>query len=802
MNKKKQKEMKREMIINFWFIILSVLIVVAFGYSYVWETQYTYDDFEDSIVNSSLWNGTYTCGSGNCVPSRTESAGELISSCYYSNVPDNTCNDMTTNTTILPDYNSLYNLSLNSTLRHDGIGNGDCSNQKSSLIIWGTTLKNMGTEGINTASDNWYLERNYSTTNSFIVYQNGIWNRTLVPSGTEGIILSGSGDANGAGCALGYAMQKLAYVYYTLDNGSISINYPASSLSHNGYSYFTSRINFNISTNTTINQLKNLSLYIDNQINESVTISGLYNYTNFSRLFYTSLPSAVSRSISWYAYVCDTDNNCKRGDIYNFSLVHFIINSISYESIVQETTSQVFTLNTTISSTITASSANLVYNGTRYLSSKTTSGSNTLFINNISIPALPSASNSILPFYWEILISNTTTTQTSISNYSNQTVTPIAFTLCNATYPTEFVNFTIYNESSLTIINATFDATFEYGLGENLIKNVSFSLPLNRSFSFCANVNQTYYVNSRIALTSQGFDNKYYTLENKAYTNNVTLIPLYMTTTGEGRNVIIETKDEGLIPLEGYTIAVYRYYPSVGQYILISEDVTDIYGQISTTLIENTVKYQLKFYNSDGDLVKSTSDLTIACRSTICILPFIIKQPITIFTDLENLSSYVYSLTFDNSSNTFSASWNDNTGDSATHRLFVQRYLFNGTTIVCNQTSTSTSGSLSCNVGSSKASYQAQLFRQETGETEKRIAVLSKKVGDVAASIFKLDGLLWAFILLMTLIAVGSWNPSVGIGLYLFGFIILGVMGIVYISPALIIGELVIGALFIWALRN
>lgn len=75
MNKKKQMEIKRERIINTWFITLSILIVIAFGYSYVWGTQYTYDDFEDSTVNSSLWNGSTLSTSGNANFQRYESGG-------------------------------------------------------------------------------------------------------------------------------------------------------------------------------------------------------------------------------------------------------------------------------------------------------------------------------------------------------------------------------------------------------------------------------------------------------------------------------------------------------------------------------------------------------------------------------------------------------------------------------------------------------------------------------------------------------------------------------------------------------
>jgi len=75
------------------------------------------------------------------------------------------------------------------------------------------------------------------------------------------------------------------------------------------------------------------------------------------------------------------------------------------------------------------------------------------------------------------------------------------------------------------------------------------------------------------------------------------------------------------------------------------------------------------------------------------------------------------------------------------------------------------------------------------------------KVGDLV-DIFGLEGLLWGFILLFTLISVGSFNPAVGIVLYLAGFIVLGAIGIISVSPAIFFAQLIIGILFIWAVRT
>jgi hypothetical protein len=52
------------------------------------------------------------------------------------------------------------------------------------------------------------------------------------------------------------------------------------------------------------------------------------------------------------------------------------------------------------------------------------------------------------------------------------------------------------------------------------------------------------------------------------------------------------------------------------------------------------------------------------------------------------------------------------------------------------------------------------------------------------------------------MMAIGIFSPVVGIVLYLTGFILLGLTGIVYIHPGILIAEIIIGVMFIWAFRG
>jgi hypothetical protein len=134
-------------------------------------------------------------------------------------------------------------------------------------------------------------------------------------------------------------------------------------------------------------------------------------------------------------------------------------------------------------------------------------------------------------------------------------------------------------------------------------------------------------------------------------------------------------------------------------------------------------------------------------------------------------------------------------------RLEVTRYLWNGTTVPCNSTSSSASGTLTCDVGALEAQYQAQAYRRVTGENEVRLITLGYKVGEEFQT-FGNEGLLWSFFLLMTMIVVGYWKPPIVVALYLGGLILLSFMHVIFINPAILIAQFAVGIAFIWAFRG
>ena len=550
----------------------------------------------------------------------------------------------------------------------------------------------------------------------------------------------------------------------------------------------------NITLNWSIDET-NVDTINYNYNGTNVTLYGLENSTTFTTI------NSTDRSL--WLWVNDSAG---RENITSVTWVYNVWeNAQTYNSTTTELSSENFKINVNLtSSDWIGATANLIYNGTSYLGTKSGSGNNLIFSRLINIPTFNSFPANAT-FYWEFLFTNSSGTSKFNSSDNNQTISELIFTRCNSTYNSPVVvNYTIYNESSLSLINASFDASFVYWVGDtNLNKNYFLSAVSNTTFQFCTNSNETYYVDAIINLESEGYNERTYYFNNVPYNNVITETHLYMLNTTLETNVIVQVKDSGLNPLKGYYVTIERYYPELHAYKKVIVAETDEYGQFVVKLIENTVKYKFTFKDRNNVVQKTTGDMTIACRAIICILPFVIEDTTDDFERFDNLTDYDWVFSFDNVTNMFSFIWADTRSESATTWLKVERRLFNGTNVLtvggCNSTSTATSGSLTCSVGDSDASYSAQVFRRVSGETNwRRISSLLIKVG-ITFQTYGKEGLVWSFFLLMTAIAVGYYFPPAGLILYGVLAFALSYIEVIYVNPAILIAQFLIVGLFCWA---
>lgn len=574
----------------------------------------------------------------------------------------------------------------------------------------------------------------------------------------------------------GYALSSVYHTKVTR-NGNV---FNATTYSN---AYVTSIMRYGGIT-TGISKNINVSIMLTSYDEAGSTISGyLTNYTVFKYIYpepLISIQGSIYQNLS-----IDT------GQTYNLT--------------TYETQHEGFLLNLSYNSSAFSSiSATLIYNGTSYIGTKTGSGDNLIFTRSIDVPLISSATNSInLSFYWSILLTNASGVNYWNMTVRNQTVSKLVFTRCNVTYSTPIlVNYSIFDEETLLPTNATFESTFYYNIaGSSIYKNYSYASPNddNSSYHFCSNVNTTFNVDAIIRLDYAGYNERTYWLNNEQYfwSNR----SLYLLPENNGTRVLLDLRDVGMLPLAGYYIKIDRYYPSTNTYLTVSEIETDGLGQAVVRLIEDVVTYKFKIYNPSGTLVHTESKLYIPCTSAaVCTVKITVPDAEDDFSRYLNLTGLANDLDFITATNTFTASWTDIRGESASYRLEVVRFRLNESVQICNSTSLLQTGTINCYIGNATGTYTAQFYRTVGGK-ERRIDYKNVTIGEKYKTFMK-EGLLWAFLLLFTLMGIGSFNPSVGAGLYLVGVIVMGVLGLISLNIPIFFANLVIVVAFIWAFRG
>jgi hypothetical protein len=515
-------------------------------------------------------------------------------------------------------------------------------------------------------------------------------------------------------------------------------------------------------------------------------------------IFNNSEQSLVIGTYNFSVTRKDNENYSYFYDSSNFTITYILTQAQNYNTSTYETKSESFYLNI---STIPAASSNvgafLVYNGTYYPAEYTCSGNYCQIWRTIDIPLMtsPSLDSENKSFYWDVVIFGDFGTGTLSTTPINQNVSNIKFENCASGSNT--YEFSVYNETDRQLVNSTFKAAFKFWLGDGSVKDAyNFSGNSNSTYLFCFNENMTYQLSSDIEL-----DNRGYQFAPETHDSGSNSQTLYVPDDYQARSVIVEVKDQGLVPLKNIVVNITRYYPDTNKFEPVENKITDEFGQAHTSLIENYVKYNFDFYNLAGTLLKHSDKMTIVCKATPCIVPFIIETTSNPFEIFDNLSLYSYSLSFNNNTNIVTFSWSDQRGELATHRFEVIRYSFNGSSVVCNVTSNAIVSSLSCDVGSSEASYTAQAFRKVAGEDRKKITSLNFKVGDKSGT-FGIEGLFWVFILLMVCVGIGVYDPKVGAIVYGAGFIIMGLIHIIYMPVSVFFANTILVILFVWAVKT
>lgn len=356
-------------------------------------------------------------------------------------------------------------------------------------------------------------------------------------------------------------------------------------------------------TYTKSTELFNLTFYFDqttsaksNWYIDDIKISTI----NKQQTFPFNLTSSPTL---WNCYSCNNNSECSFA-ASNYSINYdTTLNSVSYNLTTYETSSENYVLN--ITSAYTPTNAKLIYNGTEYSATITTSGTTHLISKNLQIPSSSIGSNYFY-FKWNV---SSTVTEYSI-NYT-QTVSPILFGICNATLTVPYWNISFKDESTLSSINGTLQgSTFVYYLGNGTInKTLSYSVTTNSSsYRFCSlPADRPYYVLPDVNYLLTGYPTRIYNPSLLTLTNSTTNTTLYLLSGADGIYVTFITASTSNTPISGVDIEITRVLG--GSTTTIFSGITDSAGSVTVWLNPNydhTITASKTGYTTNTQTIKPT----------------------------------------------------------------------------------------------------------------------------------------------------------------------------------------------------
>jgi len=517
----------------------------------------------------------------------------------------------------------------------------------------------------------------------------GLWNRSLSASEVSDLYNNGTG---------------ITYTNIFPELPIITLNSPVEA-----FTTTNQTINFN-GTVTSPAVITNVTLFIDGVLNET-------NSSGINDTDYLFTKTITEGSYNWTYESCNI-NGCSTATTRTFTISNFIENTITFNAEVLETSFQSFELNITTIPSILSIDAFLNYNGTRNPSTSSCIGLNCTIANTIDIP-LSILESENKTFFWEITAFDGSISVTTNTSNNEQNVSKIHIETCDATFTTQSLNFTTYDERNLSRVSPySFDGTFDIWLGSGSIKRSNnFTNSSTTRELFCISPNATYFTDAQIDYNigenSTFYTTRNYFLQNDTINNISQDIFLYLLETDIATSFILKVQDDNLLPLENHLIKIERFYPGENLFRIVQISKTSENGKTIGFFETETVDYRF-IISKDALILLITSQQKIVGETAPFTLTFTIGENLgKPWKTLENLTDLQSSLVFNNSNGLVTYTYIDTSGNFSLGTLIVERenFSFATNTALCNMNSSQSSATIICNMsGNTTGTFIARGF--------------------------------------------------------------------------------------------
>ena len=500
----------------------------------------------------------------------------------------------------------------------------------------------------------------------------------------------------------------------------------------------------------------------------------------------------------------------------NFTIDFSNIKTSAFEWILEttETSIKTFATNITYNSLMLEDViANIEYNSTNFSVSATSSTNGTKsFSIDINIPAVSANVNKTFNWTFTNLFYNGSRS-TNISANFEQLITDTALVTCidGNTSHEIIAKFPILYEPNATIVNdnvtilTTFEANFDIWIGNEATASQILVDDSNKTvYNICAfpkGINWT--ANAEIDYDAIGTPPRQHYLRDIALNGtNPFSQDLFLLETGLATSITFEILDVNEAPLANHFVEVERKDFATATFTLVAIGKTDDDGFTTIPLEQINAFYRFKIYD-DFTLLKTTADTQITGTT--------IEISISEETEGEvrkQFGAMNYTFFFDNDTKEFKMTFLDSAGKITSGCMRVSQLDFNSEGVIYDQCFLASTGSLTFTIPNNSSAYTASVYATIGSGLEAKKSLIETISIDLTTSFSSMlggggiDGVVMTLFLMMVLVLLATWNPSVAVGAGVVSLIFSVAFGFYVLSIGTLIGIIVVGAIFMYKIRT
>ena len=449
----------------------------------------------------------------------------------------------------------------------------------------------------------------------------------------------------------------------------------------------------------------------------------------------------------------------------------------------------------------------LFINGTEYAYTSLNHTNNYYNYTFYGPPAyLPGAINfSNYTFWWNVSIGtgagmrNDTLLAGSING--SQEVSRLRLVSCAAPILNQSLNFSILDEDDLaTPVKSVFGSTFSVWIDSGN-RSYSFSQSGSTNYSYCIypGFASPYYANISLSYSNTSYSPRNFFTQASSYTNTTSNINLYLLSTTNSTNIFFTVYDQNKIPQPNVVIEALRYYPSTGNFVMVTVGKTG-YDGMTVLPLELYQYYQYLMVVNGFTLASTSSSQLSSITQNLYISP-------SNYVQLFDYVNGIYAgCNLDNTTKVLTCTINDQSGKLGYSVLSVSLMkAANYSTPICTKSSTAATASLACNLTAYNSSNMYYTFTGVFSGTPTTTYTFSSGAIDWASGLWQpgLMGVLLAMILTITLFFAGMTNsPTTGMLLANMGIIVSSLSGLISIGWGNLFPMILVAVIIIYKLEE